>query len=98
MYPNLKLMSITPICPHSLGVRTIVIDGSSKVDIKIKKKYESIFLTVDGQQSLEVKEDDNINISMSPLDCKLIKLENYDYFNILRRKITSRTKECEGEI
>ena len=96
MYPNLKLMSITPICPHSLGVRTIVIDGNSKVDINIKKRYESIFLTVDGQQSLEIMEDDKITVSMSSWKCKLIKLQNYDYFNILRRKITSRTKECEG--
>jgi NAD+ kinase len=96
MYPTLKLMSITPICPHSLGVRTIVIDGSSKIKVAIKKKYESIFLTVDGQQSLEIKEEDKIFISMAPRKCRLIKLPKYDYFNILRQKITSRTKECEG--
>ena len=97
MYPTLKLMSITPICPHSLGVRTIVIDGNSRVDIAIKKKYESIFLTVDGQQSLQLKEEDKITVSMAPYKCKLIKLPSYDYFNILRQKITSRTKECEGD-
>lgn len=97
MYPDLKLMSIIPICPHSLGVRTIVIDGRSTVRVAIKKKYESIFLTVDGQQSLEIKENDKITVSMSPYNCKLIKLLSYDYFDILRRKITSRTKECEGD-
>jgi NAD+ kinase len=97
MYPTLKLMSITPICPHSLGVRTIVIDGSSKVGIAIKKKYESVFLTVDGQQSLELKEEDKITVSMAPFKCKLIKLSSYDYFSILRQKITSRTKQCEGD-
>jgi NAD+ kinase len=98
MYPTLKLMSITPICPHSLGLRTIVIDGTSKVRVAIRRKYESIFLTVDGQQSLELREDDKITVSMSPNKCKLIKLLSYDYFNILRQKITSRTKECEGGI
>jgi NAD+ kinase len=97
MYPTLKLMSITPICPHSLGVRTMVIDGSSRVKVAIKKKHESIFLTVDGQQSLELYERDTVNVSMSPFSCKLIKLPKYDYFSILRRKITSRTKECEGD-
>lgn len=98
MYPDLKLMSITPICPHSLGIRTMVIDGKSMVNINLKKKYESIFLTVDGQQSQELKEDDKVTVSMSGDVCKLIKLDNYDYFDILRRKITSRTKECEGGI
>ncbi len=97
MYPTLKLMSITPICPHSLGVRTIVIDGASKVRVAIKRKYESVFLTVDGQQSLELNEEDKITVSMAPYKCKLIKLLSYDYFNILRQKITSRTKECEGD-
>lgn len=96
MYPTLKLMSVTPICPHSLGMRTVVIDGESKVDIAIKKKFESIYLTVDGQQSLEVNEEDRIVVTMSPLKCRLLKLENYDYFDILRKKITLRTKECEG--
>lgn len=98
MFPDLNLMSITPICPHSLGVRTMVIDGNSKVIVEIKRKYESVFLTVDGQESLELKEDDKINITMSKLKCRLIKLDEYDYFDILRRKITSRTKECEGDI
>lgn len=98
MYPTLKLMSITPICPHSLGVRTMVIDGNSKVNIAIKRKFESVFLTVDGQQSFELKEKDKIEVTMSNLKCKLIKLDNYDYFDILRKKITLRTKECEGGI
>jgi NAD+ kinase len=97
MYPTLKLMSITPICPHSLGVRTIVIDSNSKVRISIPKKYESIFLTVDGQQSEEIKDKDIVLVSLADLKCKLIKLNNSDYFNILRKKITSRTKECEGD-
>ena len=96
MYPNLKLMSITPICPHSLGLRTLVIDGESNISVNIKKKNEELYLTVDGQESRSLKDKEKIEISMSPYVCKLIKLEGYDYFDILRKKITSRTKECEG--
>lgn len=98
IFPTLKLISITPICPHSLGIRTIVIDSSSKININIKKKYESVFLTVDGQESLEVTENDIIEIGMSLFKCKLIKLQRYDYFDILRKKITLRSKKCEGGI
>lgn len=98
MYPNLSLMSITPICPHSIGARTIVIDSNSKVNIAIRKKHESIFLTVDGQQSMELFEESKITVTSLPWKCRLIKLENYDYFNILRKKITLRSKECEGGI
>ncbi|SKA76757.1 NAD+ kinase [Clostridium sp. USBA 49] len=98
IFPTLKLISITPICPHSLGMRTIVVDSKSKINIYIKKKHESVFLTVDGQQSLEINNNDIIEISMAPFQCKLIKLDKYNYFDILRKKITLRTKECEGGI
>lgn len=97
IYPTLKLISITPICPHSLGFRTIVIDSSSNICIIIKKKYESVFLTLDGQESVKLSDTDKVNVSDSIFQCKLIKLNNYDYFDILRKKITLRTDEYEGE-
>lgn len=95
IYPTLSLISITPICPHSLGVRTTVIDSNSKIQINREKQREKVFLTVDGQEAIEIKEMDNVEITMSNLKCRLVKLNNYDYFTILRKKITSRTKECE---
>lgn len=97
IYPTLDLISITPICPHSLGVRTIVLDSKSKVNVKINKNYESVFLTLDGQKALELGEEDIVSVSKASCDCNLIRLEEYDYFKILRKKIISRTKECEGE-
>lgn len=98
IYPTLDLIIITPICSHSLGIRTIVLESKSKVTVKIRKAYESIFLTVDGQDSLKIDTEDYVNIESSKYKCKLIKLENYNYFDILRKKIISRTKECEGDL
>lgn len=97
IYPTLNLISITPICPHSLGVRTTVIDSNSKILINRKKQREKVFLTVDGQEAVELNEIDKVEITMSNLKCRLVKLNNYDYFTILRKKITSRTKECEAD-
>lgn len=97
IYPTLNLIEITPICPHSLGIRTIVLDCNSKVEIIIKEKYGSIFFTVDGQESIELGDCNNVYICMSPFKCKLIKLNDYNYFELLRKKITYRTKECEGD-
>jgi len=97
IYPTLNLISITPICPHSLGVRTTVIDSNSRILINRKSQREKVFLTVDGQEAFELNEMDEVEITMSDLKCKLVKLNNYDYFTILRKKITSRTKECEAD-
>lgn len=92
IYPTLELITITPICPHYLGMRTVVFDGSSKIKILIKKRHESIFLTVDGQESVELNNSQSIFIQSSNYDCNIIKLKGYDYFKVLRKKIISRTK------
>jgi len=95
IYPSLNLITITPICPHTLGARTMVIGAESKVSIDVMKKYENVYLTVDGQEAFELEDMDKISITMAYLKCKLIKFEDYDYFNVLRKKITSRTKISE---
>lgn len=97
MYPTLDIISITPICPLSLGIRTMVLNSNSEIEIKINKKHQSVYLTLDGQESFEMKNDDSILISSAPWKCKLVRIKGYDYFEVLRKKIISRTKEVEGE-
>lgn len=96
VYPNLNLITITPICPHSLSARTLVVDGNSKINITLENKNADGYLTVDGQEFTELKDKEDIEISKSINSCKLIRFGKYDFFNILRKKITSTTKECEG--
>ena len=98
MYPTLDLISITPICPHSLGIRTLVIDNHSIVTILFNENFEKNYLTVDGQESLLLSKENKVIIKTAPWKCKLIKFDNYNYFNVLRKKITTKTKECEVEI
>ena len=98
IYPTLSLIEITPICPHSPGLRTLVLDSKSKVCIGIKKESESVFLTVDGQEALQLVDIDEVAVSLSKQTCKLIRLDDYNYFNVLRKKIIWRTRECEGDI
>jgi NAD+ kinase len=96
MYPTLDTVSITPICPLSLGIRTMVLKSSSKIHIDIKKKQQPAYLSLDGQIALELKNDDNISVTKADMTCKLIRIKGYDYFEVLRKKIILRTKECKG--
>ncbi|MDP4144808.1 MAG: NAD(+)/NADH kinase [Bacillota bacterium] len=97
IYPTLDMLSITPICPHSLGMRTIVIGANSEVEVNIKSTDQNVFLTVDGQESIQITKQDKVIVNEYPYKCKLIKLNNYSYFDVLRKKIVQRTKECEGD-
>lgn len=97
IYPTLNLIEITPICPHSPGMRTIVLDSRNNVRITIEKGKESVFLTVDGQEAFQLEDEDKVLIHSSDLKCKVIRLKDYNYFDVLRTKIIWRTKDCEGD-
>ena len=97
VYPTMNLMLITPICPLSIGIRTMILPSSSNVSVNLKQRYETAYLTLDGQNSLEISNLHHIIIKEAPFKCKLVRIEEYDYFKVLRKKIISRTKECEVE-
>ncbi|MCJ7689826.1 MAG: NAD(+)/NADH kinase [Clostridiaceae bacterium] len=97
IYPNLDVIALTPICPLSLSMRTIVLDGKSKISVSIKSEHESIFLTLDGQRAIKLNTYEQILVSISDKKCRLVKFNDYDYYRILRKKIISRATDCEGE-
>lgn len=90
IYPTLKVISITPICPHILGMRTLIIDNKSNIQIKPELSSDKIFLTIDGQSSKEMCNNDYIVIKAAQTECKLIRTKNYDYFSVLRNKIINK--------
>lgn len=90
IYPTLKVISITPICPHILGMRTLVIDSNSEIQIKPELSSDKIFLTIDGQSSKSMSDDDYITVKSAQQECKLIRTKNYDYFSVLRNKIINK--------
>lgn len=98
IHPELDALALTPMYSQSLAARTIVLDGKSKISIKNKRTDETTFLSIDGQEWIEIDSTNIINICKSPYKCKLVQLTNNDYFNTLRKKITFRAKECEGGV
>ena len=97
IYPNLDVIALTPVCPLALSMRTIVLDSKSEISVSIKCEHESVYLTLDGQQAINLNSYEKILISVSNKRCRLVKFNDYNYFGILRKKIISRTTDCEGE-
>ncbi|HHU68752.1 MAG TPA: NAD(+)/NADH kinase [Thermoanaerobacterales bacterium] len=89
--PNLNLLLITPICPHSLYTRSLVISDSDKVKVKIIADHKDIMLTVDGQQGFRLKPEDEVNIGKADFNTKLIRLKKRNFYEILRKKLKERT-------
>ncbi len=92
IYPTLDLITITPICPHALDIRTTVLASNSVISIEIEKNRERVFLTIDGQEFIELNETKSLKITKAPNKCKLIKIHENNYFEILKEKILLQTK------
>lgn len=89
VYPELNSIIITPICPHSLTHRPIVISKNSKIKISIKNNYENIFLTCDGQVGRRLNKDsfNNIIITKANTSVKLVTSSNRNYYSLLKEKL-----------
>lgn len=90
IYPDLDVILITPICPHTKSMQTMVLRGDSKVKINTFHEEEDIYLTVDGQKVYEVNKKAIIEINRAEKEVKLIQFDDYDYFKVLRTKILSK--------
>ena len=86
--PSMNCIVITPICPHTLTNRPLVIDDGSVVDITVNSlDDEDIYLTLDGQVGLELRSGDRIHVRRSSHTAKLIMSKERDYFAVLRTKL-----------
>lgn len=89
--PKIFCFLITPICPHSLNSRTILFEGSSTIDIMPSgQKQQNIYLTIDGEQSIQLDLSDKITVSVADIYANLIRIKDIDFFQILNEKIIDR--------
>jgi len=94
--PSLPLVIITPICPHTLTNRPLVISNNSNIKIRIKTKGSPVFLTFDGNSSLEIENDYDVQVSRSPMKLTLLRSSKTKYFDILKDKLMW-SNNYEGE-
>ncbi len=86
IYPTLQSIVLTPICPHTLTNRPIVLSDGADIRI-ILKSGADVFLTVDGQLGHPLMENDIVEIRKSPFKTTFLMPCDRDYFQVLRTKM-----------
>ncbi|MBP1709114.1 MAG: putative inorganic polyphosphate/ATP-NAD kinase ((P)/ATP kinase)(ppnK) [Deltaproteobacteria bacterium] len=86
VFPSLEAIILTPICPHTLTNRPILVPDSAEITIAIKSPKENIFLTFDGQVGQSLKAGDVVTIKKDHF-LTMIKSPFKDYFEVLRTKL-----------
>ena len=87
VYPDVEVITLTPICPHTRGMQPIVLRSSSEILIKAENYNGEIYLTFDGQEARKIKDNSSIIVKKAQDVSKILLFDNYDYFNVLRKKI-----------
>jgi NAD+ kinase len=87
LYPNLGVIVVTPICPHTLTNRPLVLSLDSKVVMRLEKQSEEVWLTLDGQQGFPLSIEDVVRIERCQDPVFLITDRDRSYFQILHRKL-----------
>jgi NAD+ kinase len=87
VHPSVESFIITPICPHTLSDRPVVVGDHSIIEVKLSAGTESVFLTLDGQKGIPLQATDRVRVSRAQQLLKLIQTPNKSYFEILRNKL-----------
>jgi NAD+ kinase len=89
VHPAVDAMVLTPIAPHTLTNRPVVIPGSSQVHVRpIMDSRDEVFVTFDGQRGFELHENDMITVRRAPRPVRMVKSARRSYFDLLREKLT----------
>lgn len=85
--PKMELMLITPICPHSLWARPLVIGADSQVKVEVLSGQGEIMLTMDGQYGFKLQPKDTVMINKSPFRARFVCFQERSFFYLLRQKL-----------
>ena len=85
--PTVDCIVATPICPHSLAIRPLVLPSSEEIMIEVRDPASEVMLTIDGQDGEPVKVGDHVIVRKSEALVPLVRFSGQSFFSTLRRKL-----------
>jgi NAD+ kinase len=85
--PGLHCLVVTPICPHMLANRPLIVADTACIRIEMKFRDQDVVLTADGQVGMALEAGDVVEIRRAGQSTRLIKSPSKDYFEVLRTKL-----------
>ena len=87
MAPDVAALSLTPICPHTLSNRSVVLPATSTIEILVQGGEESSYLSVDGQVGRSLQAGDRIRVWRASHTIDIIHTKSMRFFSVLRNKM-----------
>ena len=87
VHPAVECLIVTPICPHTLTDRPVVIGDDCCIEMRLRGQAEAVYLTLDGQKGIVMESEDRVSITRAKGRLKLIQPHRKSYYEILRNKL-----------
>lgn len=87
LHPEITGFGINVICPHTLGLRPLVVPDSSRIVIDVMSAAKELILSIDGQDEYTVERGARIEIEKSPHTARFLQLREHSYFSVLSQKL-----------
>jgi len=87
VHPAVDCLILTPICPHTLTQRPIVVPSNHKIQIVLKREVSDVFLTVDGRGAIPLQSGDSIEVHKAENRVFLVRSPSLSYFGVLHQKL-----------
>ena len=84
---DVNALVVTPICPHSLSNRPIVVDAGAVIEVEVRSSSVSFALTADGQVLIPLRNGDRIAMRRNPWPLRMLKVSGRSFFQTLRTKL-----------
>jgi NAD+ kinase len=87
VFPTAQVLELTPICPHTLSNRSLILPATAKIEVKVISPKPATILSADGQVVSELSTDDRITVRRSRRTVRLMHLAGSSFCQTLRRKL-----------
>lgn len=87
IHPQVPAVVLTPICPHTLTYRPLIIPSGSEVAIKLLTGGEEVYLTLDGQRGASFVRSDTVRIRKAPVELQLVTSPRRSYYALVKEKL-----------
>lgn len=86
--PYVPALVLSPICPHALSFRPMVVSSDSKIRLRLLTAGEEVYLTLDGQRGVPLGKDDVVGIERADCQLSLVSSPRRNYFGLLKEKLS----------
>ncbi|MCL2813160.1 MAG: NAD(+)/NADH kinase [Oscillospiraceae bacterium] len=88
--PEIECFCVTPICPHFPLNRPLIFSKDSQLEITGRNKNSEAYLTIDGQASVKLGENDVVSVKKSKFAARLVSIKKHGFFDVVRAKFSEK--------